>query len=183
MPDGLLSPPPCAFRLPGILELCGLLTKIIFFFFFGSSAPDAFDGSAGFFFSPGFTVSAAFPAFSTFTALSAFTVLSVFTAFCVFPALSVFTAFCVFPAFSGFTAVSALSASFPPAAAFSILPAFTPKCLRASPMASSSMELCATFTSYPLPCKKAMISLLCTSSSSASLNTFIFAMLLPPSNA
>ena len=46
-----------------------------------------------------------------------------------------------------------------------------------SAIASSSIELCATFTSYPLACRKSISSLLFLSNSFASSCTFIFAIL------
>ena len=152
------------------------------FFFLGASPLPA----SGFLFSAfglGCPFPSAFPpsAFASFPAAAAFFPSSVDTAvsaFTVVPAFSVsLTAVCsgFGPASAAFTLLSsAAPAAAPPPAPDAAPP---PKCLRTSAIASSSTELCAAFTSYPLSCKKATSSLLCLSSSFASSCTFIFAML------
>ncbi len=148
-----VPPPPCpdfpwvGRCCPDIFEFCGLLTKIIVFFFLGASPAPASAGLAGF--------PVPFPA--AFAASS-------------FPGILTTSSFV-----GSFFFVSSSAGA--REAAFSVpLFTFFPNAARTSSDADSSMELCAAFASIPFPCRKPNISLLCTSNSFASSCTFIFAM-------
>ncbi len=131
---------------------------MIFFFFLGISSGFAFSDA-------GLFSGAPFPA-PAFSALSSFSIF-------VFSAADVFCTAFLSTGTSVAAAVSfaAFPGSFPPVL----------KCPLTRAIASSSMELCAAFTSIPFSFRYVMISLLCISNSFASSCTFIFAIYCSPS--